>query len=71
VFLMKIKIFRRYGILGVHKPDINGTVNELSVLYDVTFVLKNASKYVIKCTCSYMLQKITLNMSVFIISCIE
>jgi hypothetical protein len=44
VFLMEIKIFRRYmSILSVYRPGINITVNELFVMYDVTFVLKNAS----------------------------
>jgi hypothetical protein len=38
-----IKIFRRYmSILDVYKPGINSTVNELFVMYDITFVLKNA-----------------------------
>jgi hypothetical protein len=46
--LMEIKIFRRcMSILNVYKTSINSTVNELFVLYDrvydVTFILKNAS----------------------------
>jgi hypothetical protein len=48
----------------MYKPGINSTVNEHFVMYDVTFVLKNASS-TYKATCS-MLQKITLNMSVFV-----
>jgi hypothetical protein len=41
---MEIKIFRRHvSILSVYRQSINSTVNELFVMYDVTFVLKNAS----------------------------
>jgi hypothetical protein len=43
VFLVEIKIFIRYmSILSVYKPG--STVNELFVMYDVMFVLKNASR---------------------------
>jgi hypothetical protein len=42
---MEIKIFRWYmSILSVYKQVINSTVNELFVMYDVTFVLKNSSR---------------------------
>jgi hypothetical protein len=71
VFLMEIKIFRRYmSILSVHvyKPSINSTVNELFVMYDVKFCFERRIKNVnFKATCS-MLQKITLNMSLFVSS---
>jgi hypothetical protein len=58
------------SILSVYKPGINSTVNELFVLYEVMFVWKKCIKYVNKAMCS-MLQKITLNMSVFVIICVE
>jgi hypothetical protein len=57
---MEIKIFRWYmSILSVYKPGINSTVSELFKMYDVTNVNR--------ATCC-MLQKITLNMSLFVSS---
>jgi hypothetical protein len=60
---MEIKIFRWYmSILSVHKPGINSTVNEFFVM-----CFEKRIKYVNKAACS-ILQKITLNMPVFVSS---